>query len=285
MTNILVTGGYGQLGKCIRDLEQTDSNFNFIYTDIEELDISKLEDALTFFDINKIDYCINCAAYTSVDEAENNEQIVNKINATGAQNLAIACHNHNTILLHISTDFVFDGNQKESYLESDKTNPISVYGKSKLRGEQAIIEHLDRHFIIRTSWMYSKYGKNFMKTMIELSKNRDEIKVVNDQFGTPTYAPDLAKILVKLIISKNEKFGTYHYSNEGQTNWYEFSKAIFEEINSKIKVSAIKSEDFPTLATRPEFSALDKSKIKTNLNIEIPHWRDSLKKAIFEYYE
>ena len=287
MINILVTGSNGQLGKCIKDLEQanSNSNFNFIYTDHDELDISKLKDVLVLFENKKFDYCINCAAYTSVDAAENDREVVYKVNTLGTQNLASACEIHNTILLHISTDFVFEGIKNVAYTEIDDTNPINEYGNSKLKSELAIKKCFETHFIIRTSWLYSKYGKNFMKTMIELSKSRDEIKVVNDQFGTPTYAPDLAKILWKLIASKNENFGIYHYSNEGQTNWYEFAKAIFEETNTQIKLIPIKSDTYSTLARRPQYSILDKSKIKRNLRVEIPHWRDSLKKAIIEYYE
>lgn len=280
MINILVTGGHGQLAKCIKDLEPLNPNLTIFYKGSQELDITKEKDIITFFENNTIDYCVNCAAYTKVDKAEKNEESAKKTNTLGSKNLAIACSKNNVTLIHISTDFVFDGNKSVAYNETDQTNPLGVYGTSKLDGEQQIEQHLAEHFIIRTSWLYSEHGNNFMKTMINLSKDRDLLSVVVDQIGTPTYASDLASIIITIINSKNNQYGLYHYSNQGVASWYDFAKAIFEETNIKIKLLPIKSESYPTPAKRPHFSVLDKTKIKTNFQIEIPHWRDSLKQAL-----
>ncbi|MCX7551321.1 dTDP-4-dehydrorhamnose reductase [Xanthomarina sp. F2636L] len=283
MINILVTGGNGQLASCIKDLETT--NFNFIYTDYLDLDITDRESLEIFFKNTTVSYCINCAAYTAVDQAESDFENATRINELGAKNLAQTCQKYQTTLIHISTDFVFNGNQTRIYNEEAITNPISVYGETKLQGEIQIQKHLSHYFILRTSWLYSEHGNNFMKTMIKLSKERTELNVVLDQIGTPTYATDLASIILHLISKKINQYGVYHYSNEGVASWYDFAKAIFEEIDSKIKLLPIKSIEYPTPAKRPPFSVLDKSKIKQTLQIEIPHWRDSLRKALKNYNE
>ncbi|HLV38821.1 dTDP-4-dehydrorhamnose reductase [Xanthomarina sp.] len=285
MINILVTGGNGQLAKCIKDLENTDGNLKFIYTDYQELDISNIEAVETFFKNNQVDYCINCAAYTAVDLAENDQENAIKINELGVKNLAIECQKNNSTLIHISTDFVFNGKQTSFYKEEDAPDPISVYGATKLQGEVQLQNHLTKYFILRTSWLYSEHGNNFMKTMIRLSKEKNQLSVVTDQIGTPTYATDLASVIMKLISNNTNQYGIYHYSNEGVASWYDFAKAIFEEIGSKIKLVPIKSIEYPTPAQRPQFSVLDKSKIKSTLQIEIPYWRDSLRKAILNYNE
>jgi len=285
MINILVTGGNGQLAKCIKDLENTDGNLKFIYTDYQELDISNIEAVETFFKNNQVDYCINCAAYTAVDLAENDQENAIKINELGVKNLAIECQKNNSTLIHISTDFVFNGKQTSFYKEEDTPDPISVYGATKLQGEVQLQNHLTKYFILRTSWLYSEHGNNFMKTMIRLSKEKNQLSVVTDQIGTPTYATDLASVIMKLISNNTNQYGIYHYSNEGVASWYDFAKAIFEEIGSKIKLVPIKSIEYPTPAQRPQFSVLDKSKIKSTLQIEIPYWRDSLRKAILNYNE
>ncbi|MEO8933669.1 MAG: dTDP-4-dehydrorhamnose reductase, partial [Xanthomarina sp.] len=276
-------GGNGQLATCIKDLESSYNNLKIIYTDSQELDITDLKAVEIFFENNTVDYCINCAAYTAVDLAENDREKAILINEVGAKNLAIVCQTNNSTLIHISTDFVFDGKQSNFYSEEDATNPISVYGQTKLQGEIQIQNHLTKYYILRTSWLYSEHGNNFMKTMIKLSKEKDQLSVVVDQIGTPTYATDLASVILKLITTNNTQFGIYHYSNEGVASWYDFAKAIFEEIGSKIKLLPIKSMAYPTPAQRPQFSVLDKSKIKNTLQIEIPHWRDSLRKAILNY--
>ena len=280
MKTILVTGSNGQLASCIKDVVNQNNDLNMIYTDYLELDISDLNQVESFFDANKIDYCINCAAYTAVDNAESETEKVFKINTLGPKYLAQTCKNHSVVLIHISTDFVFDGKKAEPYVETDITKPISVYGESKLQGEVEVQKILKEHFIIRTAWLYSEYGQNFMKTMIRLAETRDEISVVSDQFGTPTYAKDLADVIKKIITTNNQNFGLYHYSNKGIASWYDFAKAIFIFSKKTIKTTPIKTSDYFTLATRPHYSVLDKTKITTNININIHQWRESLKKAI-----
>ena len=281
MMNVLVTGSNGQLASCIKDLAKRDTSLNFIYTDYQELDICDLKQVEVFFKSNqKIDYCINCAAYTAVDKAESEVEKAFEINAQGAKNLAIVCSEFDTILIQVSTDFVFDGEKTEPYTETDVANPISVYGASKLQGEVEIQKTYKKQFIIRTSWLYSEHGNNFMKTMLRLAETRDEISVVSDQIGTPTYAGDLANVILKIITSNTRSFGLYHYSNEGETSWYDFAKAIFEASNLKIKVNAIKTEAYPTPAKRPVYSVMDKTKIKSVLKMKTLDWQDSLKKAI-----
>ena len=281
MTNVLVTGSNGQLASCIKDLANLYKNLNFIYTDYQELDICDLKQLNTFFKSNlKIDYCINCAAYTAVDKAESDVDKAFEINATGAKNLAIVCRKFDAVLVQISTDFVFDGKKKEPYIETDVANPISVYGATKLQGEVEIKQLLEKYFIFRTSWLYSQHGINFMKTMLKLAKTRDEISVVSDQIGTPTYAGDLAKLILNIVSSNNTNFGLYHYSNEGVASWYDFAKAIFEETNIQITLSPINTEAYPTPAKRPVYSVMDKTKITNIMGIETGNWQDSLKRHL-----
>jgi dTDP-4-dehydrorhamnose reductase len=281
MMNVLVTGSNGQLASCIRDLAGQYENLNFIYTDYQELDICDLKQVNTFFKSDpKIDYCINCAAYTAVDKAESDADKAFEINATGAKNLAIACHEFDMVLIQISTDFVFDGEKREPYVETDIPNPISVYGASKLQGEVEVKQRLEKYFILRTSWLYSEHGSNFMKTMLRLAETRDEISVVSDQIGTPTYAGDLAKMILNIVSSKNTNFGPYHYSNEGVVSWYDFAKAIFEVSAVEIKLNPIKTGDYPTPAKRPAYSVLSLEKTKKIFNITPPKWELGLKKAI-----
>ncbi|MEO5990334.1 MAG: dTDP-4-dehydrorhamnose reductase [Ferruginibacter sp.] len=275
MKTILVTGGRGQLGSCIKEIK--DDNYNIIYTDYDQLDISDLNQVNLFFESQQIDYCINCAAYTAVDHAEQEQEKAYQINELGAKNLALACKTHHTTLIHISTDFVFDGEETGSYTEIDDTHPISVYGDSKLKGEIAIKEILEKYFIIRTSWLYSEHGNNFLKTMLRLAEDRNVLNVVGDQIGTPTYAPDLADVIYKIIKTESVDYGLYHFSNEGVASWYDFAKAIFRIKGKEIKVNAINTIAYPTPAKRPKFSVLDKTKIKNTLNVEIPYWGDSLK--------
>ena len=283
MTTILVTGGNGQLASCIKDVEKQYDDLNIIYTYHLELDICELNQIQTFFKSNpQINYCINCAAYTAVDKAETEAEKAFEINATGAKNLAQVCNDHDAILIHVSTDFVFDGEKNEPYTETDVANPISVYGASKLQGEVEIQQALKEYFIIRTSWLYSEYGNNFMKTMLRLAETRDGISVVSDQIGTPTYAGDLAEIIIQIINTKTEKYGIYHYSNEGVASWFEFAKEIFKLTKNKIKVNPIPSIEYLTPAKRPKYSVLDKKKIIDVFKIDIPFWRESLKKVILQ---
>ncbi|TLP80748.1 dTDP-4-dehydrorhamnose reductase [Maribacter sp. ACAM166] len=277
MKNILVTGGSGQLASCIKDLSAKIEDFNFIYVDIDELDITDINAVKAFFKNNSVSYCINCAAYTAVDKAESNKEAAERVNVLGAINLAKACKANDAFLIHISTDFVFDGMQTSLYEEQDKANPLSVYGLTKLNAELAIADVLMEHIIIRTSWLYSEHGNNFLKTMLKLGTERDSLNVVTDQIGTPTYAGDLAKTIMTIIEKEKPKYGTYHYSNEGAASWYDFAKAIFDISGVKVMLSPIKTEAYPTPAVRPSYSVMDKSKIKEELKITIPYWRDSLR--------
>jgi len=276
MKNVLVTGGKGQLGNCIKDVAKGLDHCNFIYVDVDELDITEPIAVNGFFKDNQITHCINCAAYTAVDTAELNRKLAKKVNAGGVKNLAEACSGNGAVLLHISTDFVFDGNTTGLYTEKDKENPLGVYGHTKLDGEKKVTQLLQEHFIIRTSWLYSEHGTNFFKTMLKLGATKDKLSVICDQIGTPTYGRDLAEVVINIVVEDSTAYGTYHYSNEGVASWYDFAKAIFDENNMDIKVLPITSEAYPTLAKRPKFSAMDKSKIKEKLKLEIPYWRDSL---------
>jgi dTDP-4-dehydrorhamnose reductase len=282
MKTVLVTGGKGQLALCMKDATNSLKEYNFIYVDYDELDITKKPEVDAFFLENRIDYCINCAAYTAVDKAEKEEVTAKLINEIGAKNLAEACKKSHAILVHISTDFVFDGKKNTPYLETDEANPISVYGLSKLKGEIAVSSVLEQYFIIRTSWLYSEHGNNFLKTMLKLAEEKDELNIIYDQIGTPTYAGDLADVILKLIFSDMTSYGTYHFSNEGVAGWYDFSKNIFDISGFKVTVNPIKTEAYKTDAERPKYSVLDKTKIKEMLKIEIPYWRESLKTAIIK---
>tara|TARA_B110000483_G_scaffold197320_1_gene235954 strand:- start:15518 stop:16378 length:861 start_codon:yes stop_codon:yes gene_type:complete len=280
MIKVLVTGGKGQLASCFKDLENKYKDLNIIYTDHKELDICNLSQIKTFFKSNyKIDYCINCAAYTDVDRAESEVDKAFEINAQGPKNLALICHKFEAVLVHISTDFVFDGEKTEPYTEADIPNPVSVYGASKLKGEVEIQKIIEKYFIFRTSWLYSEHGNNFTKTMLRLAEIQDEINVVSDQLGSPTYAGDLAAVILKIINSKDINFGLYHYSNKGAASWFDFAKAIFEASNLKTKIIPIKTEDFVVAAKRPFFSVMDVTKIKRELKIETLNWNERLLKA------
>lgn len=279
-TNILVTGSNGQLGSSIRSIADQYPNLNFIFVDRTVVDITNRTSVLAFFERNFIDWCINCAAYTAVDKAEEEEDIAHSVNVIGVKYLAQACNDYKVKLIHISTDFVFDGTGHTPYTETDETQPINIYGQTKLEGEVAIASILEQHFVLRTSWLYSEFGNNFMRTMLRLSKEKEELKIVNDQIGTPTYAGDLAIFIVKLIELDSHHYGIYHYSNAGVASWYDFAKAIFDLNQISISVIPIPSTDFPTPAIRPKYSVLDKTKVSLEFNIEIPQWRHSLEKAL-----
>lgn len=280
MIQVIVTGGNGQLANCIRNAVAGLDEYNFSYVDLEELDITDKNAVDEFFKKTKPTWCINCAAYTAVDKAESDTELAKKVNIDGAKYLAQASKKYNSKFIQISTDFVFDGAKGSIYAETDKVNPLSVYGATKFEGEQVTTNEVDEYFIIRTSWLYSEYGNNFLKTMLRLGAERDELNVVSDQIGTPTYAGDLAELISEIIKKDSKAYGLYHYSNEGVASWYDFAKAIMEESKTTCKVLPIKTEAYPTPAMRPAFSVMDKSKIKTELEIEIPYWRDSLKKTI-----
>lgn len=280
MKQILVTGGKGQLATCIQKGSIGLKDYDFVFIDYDELDITEEKAVKQFFKENIFAYVINCAAYTAVDKAETDIDLAKKVNELGARHLAEACAQSNGIFIQISTDFVFDGKQSKPYLEEDEAKPLNFYGLTKLNGEKAVAQALKEHFIIRTSWLYSEFGTNFLKTMLLLGSEKETLSVVCDQMGTPTYARDLASTILKFITEKSKAFGTYHFSNEGVASWYDFAKAIFEINGNKTKVHPIRTEAYPTPAKRPAYSVMDKTKIKSNLNIEIPYWRDSLKECI-----
>mgnify|MGYP006184068205 FL=1 len=281
---VLVTGANGQLGQSIQFIANQYPNVQFIYTDYQELDITNFESCHTVFAKYKPQFCINTAAYTAVDKAESEAEKAHLINVIGPENLAKVCKEYNTILLHISTDFIFDGTSTQPYLETDIPNPKSVYGQTKLDGELAVQKNWEKHFIIRTSWVYSQFANNFMKTMLRLASERDSLSVVNDQIGTPTYAVDLAEVLMNIIQSsitnKPSPFGIYNFSNEGVCSWYDFAAAIFHQKGITIDLQPIPTSAYPTPAKRPSYSVLDKSKIKNTFNLKINDWKASLNSCL-----
>ena len=280
MLKILVTGGNGQLAKCIMDVSPKYLGaLTFSFRSSSELNITDAAVVLREFEVGGYDYCINSAAYTNVDGAEQDKDLADLVNRQGSKNLAEACKKYNVVLVHISTDFVFDGTQSIPYTERDPTNALGSYGSSKLLGEQAIASICKKYFIIRTSWLYSEYGSNFLKSMLQYGREREKLSVVFDQVGTPTYAMDLAEVLLLFIQDRITDYGIYHYSNEGVASWYDFAKAIFDINGISVHLQPIRSDAYPLPAKRPSFSVLDKSKIKKSLQIEIPYWRDSLIKA------
>lgn len=284
--NVLLTGSNGQLGNEIKRIN-TGLNLIIFETDIHNLDITDLKSVSEYIKDKEIDFIINSAAYTNVDGAEKEQKKAYDINRKGVLNIAKAAKKFNCKLIHISTDYVFDGHSKsDPYKETDKTNPQSVYGKSKLSGEFEALKNPDT-LIIRTSWLYSSFGNNFVKTMLRLGKEKENLNVVFDQIGTPTYAKDLAQVIIKIAeqsIKNPETFisGIYHFSNEGVCSWYDFSVEIMKIAKLKCNVFPVESSGFHTVAQRPSYSVLNKNKIKQNFNISIPHWRDSLIKCLKE---
>ncbi|MGK0251668.1 MAG: dTDP-4-dehydrorhamnose reductase [Gammaproteobacteria bacterium] len=278
--NILITGSNGQLGNELRGIAVNYKNHLFLFTDVQDLDITDQDALASFFKDNNIELCINCAAYTAVDKAETERALCDKINIEGPANLAKACAKNNARLIHISTDFVFSGESFIPLIETKKTDPVNFYGLSKLNGELALSKELKEHFIIRTSWLYSTHGGNFVKTMIKLGESKPKLNIIVDQIGSPTYAFDLANAIMSIVESHSSAFGVYHYSNEGIASWYDFTSAIFEYSNIKTPISPIPTSEYPTPAKRPHYSVMDKSKIKEAFNITIPHWRSSLKECL-----
>ncbi len=281
MHNILVTGSNGQLGSELREISEN-YKYNFYFTDKEKLDITDENDIELFVKSNNIDIIINCAAYTAVDKAEEDETNANMVNHLAVKYLSQIAKDNNIKLIHISTDYVFDGRNYKPYSEDDRVDPNGVYGKTKLDGEDAMREiNPLNSIIIRTSWVYSSYGANFVKTMLRLGKDRDEIGVIFDQVGTPTYAGDLAKTILEILPKiDNNKVELYNYSNEGVLSWYDFAKEIMKMSKLECKVNPIETKAYPTPASRPHFSLLNKSKIKETYNIEIPYWKDGLDRCL-----
>lgn len=282
MTKILVTGSNGQLGNELRAIAGQFPQLQFTFTDVTELDITDIGAIQDFLGSQVFDFCINCAAYTAVDQAESDMDTAFLLNVDAVKNISQVTHDYGVKLIHLSTDFVFDGKKSKPYLEEDIVRPLNIYGKSKWRGEEACLLHNEKSIIIRTSWLHSSYGNNFVKTMQKLGKEKEEINVIYDQVGTPTYAGDLALTLLNIIsrFNDNAHFGIFHYSNEGICSWYDFAVAIMELSGLKCKVNPIESAEYPTPAKRAHYSVLNKKKLKETFYISIPHWRESLKKCI-----
>ena len=280
MINLLVTGSSGQLGQCLKQLLLSATDISCYFATREDLDITNSDELQRFFSDHNFDYCINTAAYTNVEKAESEQKEAFLINAEGAYSLAKACKKHNVVLLHISTDYVFDGMAKTPYQEQDPTNPLNVYGASKLKGEQHIVDTWNKHFIIRTSWLYSQYGHNFLNSMLEFAKQKKALAITTQQTGTPTNANDLAQVLVTIIKTGNARYGVYHFSNQGEATWYDFAKAIFKAAGEIDTVNLAKTEHYATFAKRPAYSVLNCNKLKDTLGITYRNWEDSLKQII-----
>ena len=280
MKKILVTGANGQLGQSLQKLSQKEKAFQFLFTDSETLDITNKEEVLNFFGQNEPDVGINAAAYTAVDLAETDTKKAFLVNADGTENLALACAEYNAQFIHVSTDYVFDGTNNLEYTEEDFTNPLGVYGASKLAGEELALEANPCTIILRTSWVYSEFGKNFVKTMLSLFATKEELNVVADQYGQPTNATDLAEAILTIVKTEKKTPGIFNFSNEGKISWYDFAQKIAELSGSKIKINPIVTSQYPTPAKRPQNSTLDLSKIKSTYHINIKPWEESLAKTI-----
>jgi dTDP-4-dehydrorhamnose reductase len=289
---ILVTGANGQLGKELQVLAEFHDNYSFVFATKEDLPIQDEAQVQQYFSKHKPAFCVNCAAYTAVDKAENDKETAFAVNATATGILAAASRSHNTKFIHISTDYVFDGQSPVPYKEDAPVNPMNTYGVTKLKGEQLCLEKNPDAIIIRTAWVYSGFGNNFVKTMIRLMSERPSVNVVNDQVGTPTYAADLARCIMHIILvsqpkTQNPKPGTgnwvpgiFHYSNKGRISWYDFAVAIKEMTHSNCVVNPIPSSQYPTPAKRPSFSLLDTHKIDETYHCEIPEWKDGLERCL-----
>lgn len=278
--NILVTGANGQLGMEFQQLAAKFPTFHFYFTNRETLDVTNYDAVLQYFNRHDIDYCINCAAYTAVDKAETERTEAMDGNAEAAGYLAEACTKHGARMMHFSTDYVFNGQSSRPYRETDPEQPINYYGETKLSGEHLVQQYNTESIIIRTSWVYSKYGKNFVKTMLRLMAEKDAIQVVNDQFGSPTYAADIALAVLQIIEQDIWNPGVYHYCNEGVITWYDFATAIKDEMQFTCTVQPITTDQFPTPAKRPAYSAMDTTLFKTTFPIQIPHWKVSLQQCL-----
>ena len=280
MKKILVTGANGQLGQCLQKISSQFEEFEFIFTDSETLDITNKEEVNDFFWQNAPDFCINAAAYTAVDLAETDIEKAFLVNADGTENLAEACAENNAQFIHVSTDYVFDGENNLAYTEEDFTNPLGVYGASKLAGDELALEVNPCSVILRTSWVYSEFGKNFVKTMLNLFATKEELSIVADQFGQPTNANDLAEAIMKIIKSEKITPGIFNFSNLGRISWFDFAEKIAELSEAKIKLNAIETSQYPTPAKRPKNSVLDLDKISKTYAIQLKPWEESLEECV-----
>ncbi|MBR5254633.1 MAG: dTDP-4-dehydrorhamnose reductase [Bacteroidales bacterium] len=282
MKNVLVTGAEGQLGSSLKKIAGNFPQYNFIYTDKDNLDICNEQELKTFFENNSL-YCVlHFAAYTAVDKAEEEESLAEKINSEASLNIAKICAKHKARLVYISTDYVFEGKDCKPHSPQDMTNPLSVYGKTKLKGEENCLKNNPLTFVIRTSWLYSEFKSNFVKTMINLSQTKEELNVIYDQIGSPTYARDLAEFSIRVIEHINSN-RILHFSNQGVCSWYDFARKAIELWGEKqIRINPILTSQYPAKATRPKFSVFDKSESEKLLDIKIPHWEESLKECIKE---
>ena len=280
MKKILVTGANGQLGQCLQKISSQFEEFEFIFTDSETLDITNKEEVNDFFWQNAPDFCINAAAYTAVDLAETDIEKAFLVNADGTENLAEACAENNAQFIHVSTDYVFDGENNLAYTEEDFTNPLGVYGASKLAGDELALEVNPCSVILRTSWVYSEFGKNFVKTMLNLFATKEELNIVADQFGQPTNANDLAEAIMKIIKSEKITPGIFNFSNLGRISWFDFAEKIAELSEAKIKLNAIETSQYPTPAKRPKNSVLDLEKISKTYAIQLKPWEESLEDCV-----
>ena len=280
MKKILVTGANGQLGQCLQKISSQFEEFEFIFTDSETLDITNKEEVNDFFWQNAPDFCVNAAAYTAVDLAETEVEKAFLVNADGTENLAEACAENNAQFIHVSTDYVFDGENNLAYTEEDFTNPLGIYGASKLAGDELALEVNPCSVILRTSWVYSEFGKNFVKTMLNLFATKEELSIVADQFGQPTNANDLAEAIMKIIKSEKITPGIFNFSNLGRISWFDFAKKIAELSEAKIKLNAIETSQYPTPAKRPKNSVLDLDKISKTYAIQLKSWEESLEDCV-----
>ncbi len=291
MTNptILITGSKGQLGRSFQHLSVQYPKWQFLFVDIEELDITNRRAVFAFFEKNKVNWCINCAAYAAVDKAESDAVLARRVNVAGARNLAEACAKYAIPLIHFSTDYVYHTRQNLPYGEDDSTSPKGVYARTKLAGDRAALKANPLTMVIRTSWLFAPYGHNFVRTMMRFGAEQSSLNVVYDQLGSPTYAPDLAAMVLHIIqkiehklIDRKTMVGIWHYSNEGVCSWYDFAKAVMDIKGLPCKINPIETKDFPLPAPRPPFSVLNKAKIKKAFGLAIPHWRESLERCLSE---
>lgn len=283
-TKVLVTGSNGQLGKTIQELfSKNEDKIEFVFTSKETLDLTNHQAIETLFKNQDFKYCINCAAYTNVEAAEDNPELAQLVNATSVANLAKTCKSSNTTLIHISTDYVFNGEKTTPYQPEDTTNPINQYGASKLKGEQNITQQLKEYFIIRTSWLYSSYGKNFLKTIVGKIKEGVDLKIVTSETGTPTSCIDLAGFIYHIVLKQPKNYGVYHYSNLGEANWFQFANQIAtaKQLSNKVQISPVTS--FKTKAARPSYSVLSKEKTISTFEIHIPNWKISVNALLKKY--